>query len=1456
MVLRGHWIIAWAVSVLLLTVWATAAEPVELRVGSELDFRPYCFTDADNQPTGFGVELLGAVAEKMGLKVRVTPGPWATVWNQLLTGEVDVLPVVARTAGRESLVDFSLPHTTTLDAFFVRTGAPAIASLTAAAGKQIVVLREDAAHHQLVERGFTGQIIPVESIVDGLRLVASGKHDAFLCSKLIGTLEQQQAGIRGIVSGPPIPDYQRVFSFAVRKGNRELLDKLNEGLLQVKADGTYERIYERWLDVEEAGRNWVPYLQWAIAGLAGLVALAILQQWLVYRRTRQLRALTATLEQRVQARTMDLSVSEQRLKLAACAGRTMVYDVDVKTLRINEILGLSDLLGHEPNQSEPALAWWDRQIHPDDLPGCRAALERTRAQPREQILHYRVRHKDGRLLWVEDRATPLCDEHGSIVRVIGTVRDITARKQAEEQLRSHAQTFHGLVENNPMGIYVVDADFKMHSASQGARRIWADLPGELIGRDFNECLRLIWPEPFASEALGRFRHTLDTGEPYVATTTVRRRDRGELEAYDWRIERITLPDGRFGVVCYFYDLSERQRLEAALKDSQHRLQLALQSGRMLAWEYDPASELMHLSNSSTLVLPLSKDQTRVPIKDIHALIHPDDVAQHRAKVERTIRDGGSYQSTYRQVRDEQVLWFEENAQAITDASGKALRLVGVTQNITERKTAEQAVRTSELRFNALHESLRDAFVQVDMDGRIQAANDLFCQMLGYTAQEVGQLTYLELTPERWHEFEARIVREEVLARGYSKVYEKEYRRKDGSIFPVELRTILVRDDAGRPMAMWALVRDITDRKAAEEAVRASEQRLRSFVEASSQVIWTVDANAEVDMAIPSWQAFTGQSYQEAKGRGWMNAIHSEDRQRVADAWQKAIETRGLYEVEYRLRIHDGTWRNVLARGVPIKNPDGTVKEFIGTCIDITRSKQTEHALRDSETRIQQALSVSRSYTFEWIPATDVVQRSTSCSSILRLSGDEAVRDTGRNYFQRVHPEDRQPFIDLLAKLTPTSPSYSVEYRVVCGDGHVVMLEETAQASFDAAGKAERLVGVATDITRRKHAENALLELNATLERRVAERTTEVQQKADQLRMLALELTRTEERERRRLAQILHDDLQQTLVAAKLRLSGVPGPVAREVQGLLDESIRTSRSLTADLSPPVLYDGGLVAGLRWLAGRMQEKHGLIIDVQADAQDEPQDQELQIFLYQAVREMLFNVVKHAGVNQARVSLRRHDSQVTVQVQDPGRGFNTATAHQTTSSSGFGILSLRERVKLMGGRLDITSAPGKGTCVTLEVDEHRTTLAPTGNVAAPARATQDEEPLAPHRSKGEIRVLLADDHKVLREGLAQLLQGEQDLHVVGQASDGLEAVELAGRLRPDVVIMDISMPRMDGIDATRAITTQNPAIRVIGLSMHEAGAMEAKMRSAGAVAYLRKDGPSNALVAAIRQQALQPR
>lgn len=390
-------------------------------------------------------------------------------------------------------------------------------------------------------------------------------------------------------------------------------------------------------------------------------------------------------------------------------------------------------------------------------------------------------------------------------------------------------------------------------------------------------------------------------------------------------------------------------------------------------------------------------------------------------------------------------------------------------------------------------------------------------------------------------------------------------------------------------------------------------------------------------------------------------------------------------------------------------------------------------------------------------------------------------------------------------------------------------------------------------------EERLRQLNQTLEAQVAERAAEAEQRASQLRALAMELINAEQGERRRVAQLLHDSVQQRLAAAKLRLSMAQGEVreaavAGQIQQaceLIDESMEESRSLTSQLSPLVLYELGLPAALVWLGQWMHEQHGLAVEVEAAPDAEPGSEETAALLFQAVRELLFNVAKHAGVTTARVILDSADGCVRITVEDLGKGFSPAAgAAIGASTGGFGLFTIRERLACVGGRLTIDSAPGRGARVTL--------LAPARAIAGPqvGPAASCAGPVADGvASPRTIRVLLADDHPIVRGGLAALLRDYPDIDVIAEAADGQTAVELARQLWPDVVIMDVSMPRMNGIDATRLIVSELPGVRVIGLSMHGQEQIAASMRRAGAVAHLHKGGPPDVLIAAIRHAGASP-
>ncbi len=389
----------------------------------------------------------------------------------------------------------------------------------------------------------------------------------------------------------------------------------------------------------------------------------------------------------------------------------------------------------------------------------------------------------------------------------------------------------------------------------------------------------------------------------------------------------------------------------------------------------------------------------------------------------------------------------------------------------------------------------------------------------------------------------------------------------------------------------------------------------------------------------------------------------------------------------------------------------------------------------------------------------------------------------------------------------------------------------------------------------------LTSLRARAERDQARQNLET--KASQLQILAGELVRTEQRERRRIAQLLHDQLQQLLAAALYGLVSLR-PAQKtpkfqddltKISDLLRECIEMSRSLTSELSHPALSEPDLRAALEWLAAWMKEKHGLEVEVEAAQAVSVEAEETRIMLVQAVRELLFNVAKHSGVTRARVRLTvSEDDRVLITVSDEGVGFDAASIRPIGSAtSGIGLFSIRERLALAGGGMEMDSSPGTGSRFTVWVPSPQPV--PVEEDTTPQSAIKARPPRAGARgghASGKIRVVLVDDHAVVRNGLALQLNAQPDIEIAGEAADGKSAIRIVRRIRPDVVTMDVSMPGMGGIEAARVIHAEFPDMSIIGLSMFEEAKQAAAMREAGAVGYLSKSASFDSLLDAIRSCA----
>jgi PAS domain S-box-containing protein len=624
-----------------------------------------------------------------------------------------------------------------------------------------------------------------------------------------------------------------------------------------------------------------------------------------------------------------IAASEARLQLALDGVALGVWEYDLR----NGILQWSErcksMFGLAP-QAEVSYETFIQCIHPDDRARVQQAEQTAIAHQTDYNLEYRVVWQDGSIHWITD--VGLVDyDRGKPWRLSGFTLDITDRKQAEVALRQSEERLRVALKNSPITVFNHDLDLRYtwiyNNPAVGLRD--EDVAGKL---DTD-----LLPREQAENIMQIKQQVLDTG---VGAREEMRIPFPPGDFYfDLTIEPLWNADNEIiGLTCAAIDITERKHSEIALRRSESLLNAMLAGSPVGLAFFDRDLRYIKVNEALATIndIPLEQHLDRT-LEDVLPKWAPhfapilQQVMQTKAPLLNQEITGKSQAGVHRHCL--------ASYYPVCLPDGQLLGVGVAALDITHLKQIEQALRESESRFKRLVESNVVGCIFWQVDGTITDANDAFLQMVGYDRSELqaGLLNWRTLTPPDQLTGSERAI-SQMRQNGSAFPLEKNYTRKDGSLVPVLLGGVMFEGSQERGVSF---VIDLTEQKQTEAALRQSEERYRLLAEALPQFVWIADRDCKVEYCNPYWYHYTGLTPAQTAETDWGMVLHPDDKVQAIATWQQAAETGKSYEMEYRVRRRDGSYRWFLAAIAPLHDSNNAIVKWVGTAIDIDDRKQTE-----------------------------------------------------------------------------------------------------------------------------------------------------------------------------------------------------------------------------------------------------------------------------------------------------------------------------------------------------------------------------------------------------------------------------------------------------------------------------------------------------------------------------------
>jgi PAS domain S-box-containing protein len=564
----------------------------------------------------------------------------------------------------------------------------------------------------------------------------------------------------------------------------------------------------------------------------------------------------------------------------------------------------------------------------------------------------RLRREDGTIHLVDERTSVLADG-----RLLSVFRHVTAGVAADDELRRKQEHLLFVVNEVPALIAYVGTDAHYVWGNETYRRWLGISPEEMCGRHPIDVIGMAsWlnVRPHVERAIAGEQVSIDNrvvfadGVPHDLRATYVP-DRGA--------------DGEVrGFLALATDLSETRQAEQALQHSERMLAESQAAAHVGSWEAvfgngdDAPPDSVRWSDEAYRMFGLDPTETRMTFAKFMAAIHPDDRAGMRATTVAGMKNGGRFEKEYRIVRPDGALRIIHAWTTVERVAGRPTQMHGTCQDVTERRLAAQEIRAAREQLQLVMDSTPTFIVRCDREGRLVWTNKSYAARFGKTPEELaGKLLRELIGEEAFSVIEERLDR---AIRGEAFEYEVElpYRTLGKRWIHVVIAPTL--DADGAPDGCVALMTDNTRRHELERALRISEERCRLLTRTITSLVWTSNAIGELVEPQPAWEAYTGQTWEQQQGSGWRSAIHPDDRQAIDDVGPKAMQEGSFRRLPCRIwHAASGSYRFAEISAVAIRNPDGSIREWIGTLIDVHERERARQELNEADRRKDEFLAM-------------------------------------------------------------------------------------------------------------------------------------------------------------------------------------------------------------------------------------------------------------------------------------------------------------------------------------------------------------------------------------------------------------------------------------------------------------------------------------------------------------------